>query len=293
MDVIAPQQRQRRAIGLKALAAAFAVAACMPTSEAPAQPLPSGASLFADTPSGQWQLPHRLREISGLAMTADGRVFAHNDERAEIYEINPRDGTVGKAFSLGTPTLHGDFEDIAIAPNGDFYLTTSTGVLYQFREGTDGAHVTYQSFDTGLRQRCEIEGLAYLRADDTLILACKTNYEHRHTVAFYAWSLRDHRLNSTPWLTMPAASLGAAAGVRGFRTSALTIDPRTGRLIVLAARERIMAEIDRSGRIQALRRLTPDHVQAEGAVVLSDGSLLVSDEGRDSHALLTRYPRRT
>ena len=229
-----------------------------------------------------------------LPSLPDGRLFAHNDERAEVYEINPADGTVGKSFSLGTPTLHGDFEDIAITPNGDFYLTTSAGVLYRFRDGADGAHVAYETFDTGLGQRCEIEGLAFLRADDALIIACKRNYDRqlRDTVILFTWSTRGHTLRQTPWLTMPAASLAAPAGGHSFHTSALTIDQRSGRLILLAARQRVMAEVDRSGRIQALRRLTPDHIQTEGAVVLPDGSLLVSDEGGDSHALLTRYPRR-
>ncbi|MDE0682021.1 MAG: hypothetical protein OXI63_03810, partial [Candidatus Poribacteria bacterium] len=38
-----------------------------------------------------WKLPGRLYEISGLAMTLDNRLMAHNDEKAGIYEIDYRD----------------------------------------------------------------------------------------------------------------------------------------------------------------------------------------------------------
>ena len=48
----------------------------------------------------QWALPNRLREISGLATTADDRLFAHNDERAVIYEIDVSRQLITKEFAL-------------------------------------------------------------------------------------------------------------------------------------------------------------------------------------------------
>src|SRR4051812_5616551 len=60
------------------------------------------------TPLAMWIMPIELREISGLALKADGHVLAHNDERAMISEIDPTTGIVLKHFVLdGEP--HGDF----------------------------------------------------------------------------------------------------------------------------------------------------------------------------------------
>lgn len=274
---------------------ALVLAACAPTSEPHAQPRDelAGSSLFAAAHAEQWRLPGRLREVSGLAVSADGRLFAHDDEKASIYQVDVATGDVGKSFSL-EGRVRADFEDIAITPDGDFYLITSTGELYHFHEGDDGAHVAYERFSSGLQGRCEVEGLAYLAAEESLIAACKNNYgrEMRNTVALYAWSTRTHALGEEPWLTLPAAQLGRVAGVDTFHTSAVQVDARTGRLVLLAARERVMAEITRTGQILAARRLSAEHIQPEGAAILPDGSLVISDEGGSGQALITRYPRR-
>jgi streptogramin lyase len=39
---------------------------------------------FAEPAADRWKLPRSLDEISGLAVDARGRVFAHDDERAAV-----------------------------------------------------------------------------------------------------------------------------------------------------------------------------------------------------------------
>ena len=63
-----------------------------------------------------------------------------------------------KTFAVGAVVETGDFEGLAITPSGDFWLTTSQGRLFRFREGADGAHVEFERFVTGLNDICEIEG---------------------------------------------------------------------------------------------------------------------------------------
>ena len=65
------------------------------------------------TKAEQWDLPKSLREVSGLAFTADGRLFAHDDERAIVYQLDYSDGAVVKRFALGDPPDEDDFEAIA------------------------------------------------------------------------------------------------------------------------------------------------------------------------------------
>ncbi len=274
---------------------AFAAAAC----DAPVAGRTEGeevgrrpdASLFAAAPDAQWRLPKRLKEISGLAVTSDGRLFGHDDEVGVVHELDVLGGQVRKAFGLGDPVERGDFEGLAITPEGVFYMVTSAGHLYRFREGEDEGTVDFETFDTGLREVCEIEGLAYFPMERSLILACKTPYERamRNTLALYAWSTESLTLSS--WLTIPLDEVAEAVGARSFAPSAVEIDPGTGRIVLLSARGRALVELDTDGSILSARKLASDHVQAEGAAIMHDGALVIADEGDGGRALLTRYPR--
>lgn len=273
------------------LAAAFILCACAP-AHTPAQAQAPSGSLFAGDSARQWRLPERLREISGLALSPDGRLFAHDDEQAVIYQLDTSAGRIVKAFALGEASVEtGDFEGLAITPNGDFWMTTSQGRLYRFREAADGAQAAFERFDTGLRNVCEIEGLAYLAAEESLILACKRNEARpmRDTISLHAWRIGANQ-PATPWRQWPEAALTSAAGVENFRPSSLDIDPATGRLLLLSARGAALAELDGETIVSA-RALGAQHTQAEGIAVLADGSLAVSDEGGDGLALLSIYAR--
>jgi hypothetical protein len=256
-------------------------------------PIAFGASLFSTEPEATWRLPWRLREISGLALTPDGRIMGHDDEAAVICQIDVLSGRVEKRFSVGRPALKGDFEGLAIDGAGGFYLTTSKGRLYRFREGDDRAHVDFETYDTGLRDIGEVEGLAFHRAEDIVVLACKTNYTPalRGAVALFAWSPQSPQLPARPWLTIPVAVLADAVGAQSFHPSSVEFDVRTGRLVLLAGREHAMVELDAQGMLLAARSLGEHHRQAEGATILADGSLVIADEGGDAHGTMTRYAR--
>jgi uncharacterized protein YjiK len=259
--------------------------------EASAPPSAS-ASLFAAAPSSRNRLPDNLREISGLALSPDGRLFGHDDETATVSEIDAARGLALVTFSLGEPVESGDFEGLAITPSGDFWLTTSRGRLYRFREGANGEHVAFERFDTGLRDVCEIEGLAYLASEESLILACKTNYgrEMRNTIALYSWRVAGSD-SAMLWRTLPEAVVATAARTGSFRPSSVEIDPQTGRILVLSARDGAFAEFAADGALIAARRLASNHIQPEGMTVARDGALMIADEGAGGHSLITRYER--
>jgi uncharacterized protein YjiK len=252
-----------------------------------------GPSLFAAEPSARWTLSERLHEISGLAVTPDGRLMSHEDETATIYQIDIETGFIAKQFTVGDPAIRGDFEGLAIDGDGGFYLSTSEGRLYRFREGRARASVPFEAFDVGLSDVCEIEGLAFHQGDQSVILASKTNYQAhlQGALALYRWSPEQPDQHARPWLLAPLQPIAAAVGTQSFHPSGLEIDPRTGRLVVLAGREGGMAELDASGALLASRGLGERHPHAEGITILADGALLISDEGGKGRAHLTRYER--
>jgi len=118
------------------------------------------------------RLPGRLREISGLATTADGRLLAHHDEAGVVFELDPATGEVVKEFGIAdlASPIRGDFEGIA-AGGGRVWMATSAGRLFEFEEGGDGESVLFSMFATGIGRSCEVEGLAYDPSRERLPLA--------------------------------------------------------------------------------------------------------------------------
>ncbi|MGH7515263.1 MAG: hypothetical protein ACREOQ_20355 [Gemmatimonadales bacterium] len=260
-----------------------------------ADPVRSPAELarfdFRAPPAERWELPSSLREISGLAVDSAGRVFAHDDERAIIYQLDPAARRVVKRFSFGHPAARGDFEAIAVADN-QLILTTSDGVLYAGREGADGEAVPFTVQATGAGRLCEIEGMVYAPGDRALLFACKeprTRALHGHFTVL-RWSLERKALDPRPSIFVPLAGLTRDLRVPGFHPSELVRLARSGRYLVLASRESAIAELTGTGDVVAVARLRHrDHPQAEGLAVANDGALLVADEGGSGRGTLNVY----
>ena len=239
----------------------------------------------------QWSLPDNLREISGLAFTSDGRLFAHDDERAIVYQLDYADGAVKKRFALGDPPVEDDFEAIATTAT-HVYLVASTGKIFEAREGGDGESVPYQTYEAGTEEACEIEGAAYVPARDALALTCKRLFDGRgkHTQIYY-WSVAEHRVVEMKDVTLRPAT--EQLGTDKFRISDITWDQSRARFVAVAAEERAVIELDLDGRILYASSLPrASHRQAEGIALDRDGKLLIADEGGKGQARLTIYPAR-
>lgn len=263
----------------------LALGACAPTNA----PALEGSSFTAE-PGPALRLPDRLREISGLAVSPDGRLFGHDDEVGVIYELNPADGEIVKSFTIGEEIVTGDFEGLTITPTGDFWLTTSKGRLYRFREGADGAIVPFERFNARVEDDCEVEGITYLASSESLILACKRGYRPNmeDVAALRVWTIGADA--ATVW-GQTRAEYAAAAHVRRFAPSDITIDRHSGRILLLSSSNAALVELSPEGEIISAKALSGRHQQAEGVAVLPDGSLVIADEGRDDRALLSRYAR--
>jgi uncharacterized protein YjiK len=274
-----------------------AFAGLMALTAACADPAPSRAQQVApdddpssfSTPTRQWALPATLSEVSGLALAPDGRLFAHDDERAMIYELDTAQGRVISHFSVGAPEA-GDFEGLAIAPDGAFWLVTSTGALLRFRAGQNGARVAFEWFDSSLRDTCEIEGLAFATADNSLILACKRNHRRgvRDALLLYAWRPGEQ---ARLWRELDASDVADAAGVEDFRPSSVEIDARAGDVWLLSAKDAAVAQVGEDGALRGAWALGSDHVQAEGLTLLPNGAIVIADEGAGGRALMSVYER--
>ena len=268
---------------------AFLLASSPPASAQ--EPPLSRYELRAQEPV-QHNLPRRLREISGLAVAGDGRVFGHGDERALIYELDYERGEVLKAFSLGHDGIPGDFEGMAVV--GDrFFLVTSLGTVYEFREGNDGGVVAFHGYPTTLADSCEVEGLVHDPVSDALLLLCKdVRGLSSDVLVVFAFSLSGMALDPDPWLETSLASLEDLDLDDGLHPSGIEYDRETDTFLIVAAQEESIIALSRDGTVLgALELRRRNHPQTEGIALAADGTLILADEGGGDRARLTLYPR--
>jgi uncharacterized protein YjiK len=242
-----------------------------------------------NSPLAEWLLPHALQEISGLALTSDGRLLVHDDELGQVWEVDYRRGVLVKRFALGSGEVKGDFEGITIA-NGFVFLLTSKGKLYRFHEGENGAQVAYTMHDTGLTAECEFEGIAFDPAINALLLACKHVYDTalHGSIVIFRLSLSDSSTGLSP-LTVPLATVIGTNGWKSLHPSDITIDPLNGNYVLIASEEKALIAITPAGAAVFARPLPALHHQPEGVAIAKDGILIVSDEAREGPALITLY----
>lgn len=236
------------------------------------------------------KLSSGLKEISGLAISNDGRLFAHNDEEGKIFQIDPNDGSIVKVFSLKKKA---DFEGIAIVGE-TFYLVTSDGTIYCFREGKKNETVSFTAYPTSLTKYHDVEGLCYDPNSHSLLLACK-RYSGMRTVGYkavFSFSLESLTLSPSPRFLLSVKELEKKLGSRSFNPSGIEFNAVTGTFYILDSGIRSVVEISPDGHIINTVMLDRAlHKQPEGITIGPDGSLYISDEG-SKHGSLTIYRRK-
>jgi uncharacterized protein YjiK len=246
----------------------------------------------------RWIMPDELKEISGLTLTSDGRLFGHGDEHAHVFEIDYRRGRVVKEFTLAEKgqAVKGDFEGITMTPEGRMFLLSSDAKIYEFKEGADSANVAFTVYDTGLKDDCEFEGIAFEKTLDALLLACKKikNKKFKDSVVVFRWKLTG---DPSPAARLSHLSVATADAIGandwdGLHPSDITVDPFDGNYVLVASREKAILEITPAGKVVFSRPLPGEHDQAEGIAITKDSLLIISDEAAAKKVNLVAHPHR-
>jgi uncharacterized protein YjiK len=240
----------------------------------------------AAAPLAKWVLPSQLLEISGIALTAEGLLLAHDDEHPIIYAIDPRRGVVVKQFSFGKGGMRGDFEGIAVS-GGEIFLLESNGKIHRFREGEDGQRVDHTTIDTKLGKQCEFEGIA-IGLGGVIVLACKNVAKNgpRDQLVLYQW---DARTAQARMMAIPYAQAIGSNPWKELNPSDITVDPATRNYVLIAAQEKALIEITPAGQVVRTGPLPERSRQAEGVAIARQGILYVSDEGSTEPATISLY----
>lgn len=263
----------------------FAAAACGDTFEV----------LFAPEPRAGWRLPDALAEISALAMTKDERLFAVDDERAIVYQIDYRNGRLLKSFALGSTVARGDFEGLAVVGSRFFLMTSEAGLLIA-AEGDDGERVPFEFVDTGFGEQCEFEGLTDADEGRSLWLLCKQVLKGADVdvVTLFEWRLDAQPMAPGRRIALPVDEIGGRIDERRLRPSGVTVHPLRKTFFAVAAREGALVEFGRDGKLRNAVLLPGKrrHEQTEGIAFAADGALILADEARGGPPRLTVYAER-
>lgn len=251
------------------------------------------------------KLSKKLNEISGLTMNDRDHLFAHNDEKSVVYQLNTKSGKILKKFTVGKKIQNEDFEGICFA-NGLFYLVTSNGDIYEFAEGEDNEEVKYKKYKTFLNSDNNVEGLCYDPNHNSLLLACKGDpgKKLKGNRAVYEFSLEDKKLKKKPRFLLPvkkimenyqkdfSSKLGEFFLIKDdtFAPSGIEYNAATGNFYVLSFKGRLIVEINDSGKIVNQYLLDSKyHRQPEGITFTQYNKMIISDEAAGKKAMLTVY----
>jgi uncharacterized protein YjiK len=252
-----------------------------------------------------FKLDKQLNEISGLTFNDQQKLFAHNDEKGHIYQLDLQNGEIVKKFEVGDKTVKEDFEGIAFA-NNMFYLVTSNGDIYEFSEGKDGEEVKYEKHKTFLDADNDVEGLCYDAKNNSLLLACKGDpgKKHKGNRAIYEFRLQDKELKKDPRFLLPvkeimknyatdfSSKLGEFFLIKDdtFSPSGIEYNQAQSTFFILSFKGRMIVEISEAGTILNIYTLDPEnHRQPEGITFTQDNLMIISDEAAGEKAMLTVY----
>lgn len=240
----------------------------------------------------QLKITNKLTEISDLTTSKDNFIFAVNDEIGIIYKLSSSTGKIVKRFFLGKWTVEADFEGITLA-EGFIYIITSDGVLYKFKEGDNEEAVDYEVIKLPFSSKFDIEGLYYDSKLNGLLILPKeySGKKYKNHRAIYLYSLESNSILKEPIFSISLKSLKKKFGIKDFYPSGITKHPVTNNYLIVSARDKnAIVEVDITGKIiKAMNISEKTHRQPEGITILSDLTLIISDEGAGKKPTITRY----
>ena len=234
-----------------------------------------------DKPEIKVELSKELKEISGLTWY-NGQLGAVQDESGRLYLLDSKTGAIEEKVKFSLP---GDFEGVEVVGN-TFYAITSSGTLFSFQMNNP---TQINRIDTELSSKNDVEGLAYDKQNNQLLIICKGNgsvgdYKTK-SKAIYSLSLIDNKLSNRPVVTIKKSDLLKYSKSDNFNPSALAIDPLTEDLYILASAGNKLVVLNNEYKIKAVTKLPAKiYTQPEGICFSPGGDLFISNEGDDKKA---------
>ncbi|MGZ4116573.1 MAG: SdiA-regulated domain-containing protein, partial [Bacteroidia bacterium] len=253
------------------------------------------------SPDKIFKLPHVLKEISGITTTDKNEIACVQDEIGTIFIYDIVSEQLVNEYKNN---LTGDFEGIALVKN-TMYILRSDGVLVEY-SNYKSENEDAKEYNLNL-PTANNEGLCYDKKNNCLLIAAKSKtedgLEKKSIRLIYSFNLQTKEVAPEPIIKLHIKRIEEKAiqlhliedKVKkhkkdkdkdkdesfNFRPSEIAVNPIDNSIYILSGKDKMLLIMDQKDVIKDLIFLNPDYFnQAEGMTFLSNGDLLISNEGQ-------------
>jgi len=265
-------------------------------------------------PDHSWELPGKLKEISGLCFIDEFNVACVQDEKGNIYIFNLQSGEIAKKIDFEDD---GDYEGIEVVGE-DAWVLKSNGTLFEVKNFLKDETPSVKKYATELTGKNDAEGLAYDPLNNNLLLACKGHpfvdeKKGKEFKAIYNFNLDQKKLDLNPFFlivmdtvkyyknynTMTQlgvelmAFINDSKGDVSFQPSGIAIHPVSGNIYIIASVGNLLIVYSREATMLAMIKLRNKYFkQPEGIGFSPDGSLYISNEEDEDPANILKFEQK-
>jgi uncharacterized protein YjiK len=234
-----------------------------------------------ESPSEQYDLPKKLKEISGLSYYKNNQLACVNDEEGKVFMYDLTKKEIVEKIPFGKD---GDYEGIEVIGN-EVFILKSNGKINSFKIG-EAFERTIDCTDPDV---IEYEGLGYDPKNKRLLLAAKERVKDKDDKKMiYAYDFDRKILFKN--IAIPQEQITDEANGKDFRPSGIAVNPLTGQYFILASDGKKLLVLSEDGQKEALISLNPKiFKQPEGICFSPDGVLYISSEGKDGDGYILSF----
>ncbi len=247
-------------------------------------------------PTQTMMLGTELKEISGLSLSANGeQLITVNDEKGILFFLNKSTGNIEQQVVFHDD---GDYESLEVVDN-TIYICKSKGVIYAIKDIKDPTK-NQERYDTGLGKDADIEGMAYDKTQNQLLLTCKGITSDPLQRAIYGFDLTTKKCSPQPLFNISLTQVQdflkktnadqntfdkyfeTTPSEFHFGPSGIAVHPFTQEWYMVSSVGKVLMVVSRKGEILNIIKLDKKiHAQPEGITFDKNGTLYISNEGKN------------
>lgn len=241
-------------------------------------------------PDQVFKLKSELEEISALTYLKDHKLACVQDEDGILYILDTRQGEIVNKYMFGK---NGDYEGVEIIGT-TAYVLRSDGTLYEI-VNFSGNVPKVNVYETPLTTKNDTEGLGYDPVKNCLLIACKEQgfieEKSDRQRSVYQFDLRNKTFIQQPYLIINEEQLATHTGAKiNFHPSGIAIHPLSQEVYIIASNGKMLTILNADGKLLAAKSLPAKlFKQPEGICFAPDGTLYISNEGRDGNGNILRF----